>query len=75
MRQSLPPVAAGIVCGLAGAVLLARFVQTLLFGTSAFDPALFGGASLSLAVVATVAAAIPARRASRTSPIEAIRGS
>ena len=75
MRQSLPPVAAGIVCGLAGAVLLARFVQSLLFGISALDPVLFAGASLVLALVATMAAAIPARRASRTSPIEAIRGS
>jgi predicted permease len=75
MRQSLPPVAAGIALGTAGIAALARSVQTLLFGVSALDPLLLCGAALALAAVATLACAVPAHRAAQISPIEAIRGS
>jgi ABC-type antimicrobial peptide transport system permease subunit len=75
MGQSLPPVAAGIALGTAGTAALARFVQSLLFGVSALDPLLLCGAALAVAAVATLACAVPAGRATRISPIEAIRGS
>jgi predicted permease len=74
MRQSLPPVAIGLVVGLIATVALSQFVQTLLFGVSAVDPLMLAGASVALGAVATLACALPARRAARISPIVALRG-
>jgi predicted permease len=74
MRQSLGPVAVGLVIGLASAIALSRFVQSLLYDVSALDPLMLAGAVIGLALVATLACALPARRASRISPIMALRG-
>ena len=63
----------GLVAGLAGGMLLARFVRSLLFEVTPYDLA---SVSLPVAVLlaATLAAAvIPARRAARVDPIEALR--
>jgi putative ABC transport system permease protein len=59
----------GALLGTAGGQLLAN----QLFGVSASDPGVFLAAGLVLAVTALLAAYIPARRASRTNPIEALR--
>jgi predicted permease len=66
--------AAGIAAGLAGALLLTRFIASLLYGTSPTDPLTFAAMTLVLFGVALVASYIPARRASRIDPAHAIRG-
>jgi len=59
----------GALLGVAGGHLIAN----QLFGVSASDPGVFLAAGLVLTVTALLAAYIPARRASRTNPIEALR--
>jgi putative ABC transport system permease protein len=63
----------GIGVGLAGAWGLTRVIATLLFGVQATDPATFAIISLLLAFVALLACYLPARRAARVNPIEALR--
>jgi ABC-type antimicrobial peptide transport system permease subunit len=66
-------VALGIAAGLAGAVALTRTLQSLLFRVRANDPLVFAGVAAMLAVVAMVAAWVPARRATRLQPFVALR--
>ena len=63
----------GVVVGTAAAFGLARAIASFLFGVESWDPAVFIGAPAVLTLVALLAAWIPARRASRVSPIEALR--
>ena len=63
----------GLVIGLLAAAGVARLMQALLFRTTAYDPIVFCGVVLVLAVIALVAALLPARRATRVNPIEALR--
>jgi putative ABC transport system permease protein len=73
LRQSFAPVAVGLGIGLLVSVALARFVQSLLFEVSPFDPLMLCGAAAGLAAVAALACALPARRASRINPVTALR--
>jgi putative ABC transport system permease protein len=63
----------GIAIGLAGALVVTRFLRTMLFGVSPFDPASFVGVSLVLTAIALLASYIPARRAAKVDPVEALR--
>ncbi len=74
LRQSLVPVALGLLLGLVGAVGLGRFVENLLFEISPLDPVMLAGGVVSLALVAGAACAIPARRAALIDPVTALRG-
>ena len=65
--------AVGLTLGLAGAFLLARSLSALLYGVSTHDAASFVAVPLILLVVVAVACAVPARRATRVSPLVAIR--
>lgn len=71
--EALTPVAIGAVLGMVIAIASARFIQTLLFEVSALDPLALGSAVVALLAIATVAAWIPARRASRLDPLSALR--
>jgi putative ABC transport system permease protein len=63
----------GVAAGLAGALATSRVLSTLLFGVSPADPVSLGGACLVLLLVAALAAYIPARRATRVDPVQALR--
>jgi putative ABC transport system permease protein len=63
----------GIVAGILAALGLTRSMRSLLFGVSAADRAVYVAVSLLLAVVALAAAAVPASRATRVDPINALR--
>jgi len=65
--------ALGVGIGLVGALSVTRFLRTMLFGVSPFDPVSFIGVSVSLTVIALWASYIPARRAARVDPVEALR--
>ena len=63
----------GSVFGLAGAALLARAIQSQIFGISALDPVTFLGVPGLLVAVALIANYVPARRATRIDPMSALR--
>jgi predicted permease len=73
VRQGLELTAAGVVLGLIGALALTRVMATLLFGISATDVITFSLVPVLLIVVALAACLIPARRASRLDPLDALR--
>jgi len=71
--QGLALTAAGTALGLGAAYALTRFLASMLFGVKPRDPLTFAAVALVLAVVATAAAYIPARRATRVDPLTALR--
>jgi ABC-type antimicrobial peptide transport system permease subunit len=73
LRDSLVLVAIGFVCGLPLAVLGARSIKSFLFGVPALDPLATGTAVLLIAVLAVLAAYLPARRATKIDPMAALR--
>jgi predicted permease len=71
--QGLALTLTGLGIGLVGALGLTRLLTTLLYGVSPNDPRVLGGAVLLLAVVSTIACLVPAIRATRVDPIQALR--
>jgi predicted permease len=63
----------GVAIGAAVALVATRSLERLVFGVSTSDPGVFAFVALALTAVATTAAAVPALRASRVDPIEALR--
>jgi ABC-type antimicrobial peptide transport system permease subunit len=63
----------GLVLGLLGAAAVARLMKTLLFHTTTYDPLVFGGVVFVLAVIALLAALLPALRATKADPVAALR--
>lgn len=63
----------GIGGGLIGSVLLGRWLSSLLFEISPYDPGTFVAVALVLLAVSMAACYLPARRASRTDPVTALR--
>jgi ABC-type antimicrobial peptide transport system permease subunit len=64
---------AGVAAGLAAAFAGSRVIGSLLYGVSPRDPGVFAGTTILLLLVALLACWLPARRAARLSPIEALR--
>jgi putative ABC transport system permease protein len=73
--DAMQPVAAGLALGLVGAASMSIVLRALLFEMGTFDPATFAASVVMLAGVAGIACVVPARRASRISPLEALRES
>jgi putative ABC transport system permease protein len=71
--EGLVPVSAGLIAGIAGALGLTRLLKSLLYEVSATDPLIFGAVSIGLIAVSLAAMFIPALRATRVSPLEALR--
>jgi putative ABC transport system permease protein len=63
----------GVGAGLAASLVLTRLLQSFLFGVSAQDPITFAGGAILLILVALAASFLPARRATRVNPVEALR--
>lgn len=73
LRETLYLVLAGLIIGVPAALLGARLISAQLFGMSPTDPLTLVGAAVVLAVVALLAGYLPARRASRVNPLNALR--
>ena len=71
--QGLRMALAGIAIGLAGIVLASRSLASLLYGISALDPVTLASASVALIAIALAASALPAHRAARIDPMQALR--
>jgi putative ABC transport system permease protein len=73
IRQGGVVTVAGIVAGLSAALAGGRLIESLLYGVSARDPIVLIATTLVLLAVALVACWLPARRAARLSPVDALR--
>jgi putative ABC transport system permease protein len=73
LRNGMTLLFIGIAIGMAGAISLSRFLQSLLFEVKATDLKIFASVPLVLAAVAFLACYLPARRATRVDPIIALR--
>jgi ABC-type antimicrobial peptide transport system permease subunit len=73
LRQGMAPVLVGLAGGAASAVAIGRYLESLLFQVSPRDPLAFAVSGTVLLAVSVAACLIPARRATRVSPTEALR--
>ena len=73
LREAALLVCIGIACGLAATLAGTRLAASMLFGVTATDPMTFAGAAGFLFVIALVAGFIPARRAAKIDPMQALR--
>jgi putative ABC transport system permease protein len=73
LGRTLAKVVAGLACGVAASLALARTVAVFLYGVTAWSPKVYGAAIVVLMVPAFVAAWLPARRATKVDPMVALR--
>ena len=74
VRHGLLLALIGVGTGIVIAAALTRIMSSLLFGISALDPITYGTVSLALIAAAALASYMPAHRASRINPVDALRG-
>jgi ABC-type lipoprotein release transport system permease subunit len=73
LGQALRPVAGGVAAAVPLALLAASWLRSLLFGVSPQDPKTITVACLALLIAAVLAAYLPARRAAKLDPLNALR--
>jgi putative ABC transport system permease protein len=73
LRSAMTLTGLGLVLGVAGALILAQFLSSMLFNVGKYDPVTLACVALILTAVALLACLIPARRAMRVNPIIALR--
>jgi len=71
--DGLRPAIFGLAFGLAASTAATRLIQSMLYGTKPLDPAVFSVVTVTLLLVAALACAVPAWRASRLDPVQALR--
>ena len=71
--DGLRPAVTGLIAGLIASAIAARLIQSILYGTKPFDPAIFATVAVTLLLVAALACLVPAWRASRLDPMQALR--
>jgi putative ABC transport system permease protein len=71
--QGIRVAVVGAALGLVAAAVASKYIADLLFDTSAYDPAAFAGAAVTILLVSVLATLIPARRATRVDPVVALR--
>jgi len=71
--KGLRMVGVGLVLGLVGGIMGSRIIRGLLYQTAAVEPVAYAGAAVFLGAVAMVACLVPAWRASRIDPVDALR--
>ncbi|HEY7876958.1 MAG TPA: ABC transporter permease [Gemmatimonadaceae bacterium] len=73
LRPGLAMTVAGVAVGIVASLAITRLIASLLFGVTPLDPLTFAGVSIILLGVALAACIVPANRASRLDPVEAMR--
>jgi putative ABC transport system permease protein len=73
LREGLVVTMCGLAVGVCGAWALTRFMQGMLYGVGPLDGPSFAGAAFLAIVVSTVAAYVPALRATKVDPLVALR--
>ena len=72
LKEGLVIVAFGFAVGLTGAITLGRYLESLLYGVRPLDASVIASAGALLAAVALIACSVPATRATRINPVEAL---
>jgi ABC-type antimicrobial peptide transport system permease subunit len=73
LADGLQPALLGLAVGLATSVAVVREIRSMLYETTPLDPGVFASVTAALLLVAALACLIPAWRASRLNPMEALR--
>jgi ABC-type antimicrobial peptide transport system permease subunit len=73
LLDGLRPALMGLVAGIGGSFAAARLIRSVLYGTSPFDASVFVAVVITLLLVAAAACSLPAWRASRLDPMQALR--
>jgi ABC-type antimicrobial peptide transport system permease subunit len=71
--DGIRPVAFGLVLGLTGGAVAGMLIKSILYGTRPLDPGVFLAMAASLLLTAVIASAVPALRACRIEPVQALR--